>query len=75
MALLSEKDSKIHGQRSLAAYNPWSLKESDTTEQDSDNELFIFSRSHVLFFFLSSLQPIVCSENETTLILQKKKKI
>ena len=24
---------EFHGQRSLAGYNPWGLKESDTTEQ------------------------------------------
>ena len=24
---------KFHGQRSLAGYNPWGLKESDTTER------------------------------------------
>ena len=69
MALPSGKDSQIHEQRSLAAYSPWSRKKSDMTEQDDDNELFIFSRSHVLFF--PSPQPIVYSENERTFILQK----
>ena len=24
---------KVHGQRSLVAYNPWGCKESDTTER------------------------------------------
>ena len=29
---------RIHGQRSLASYGPWSLKESDTTEATADNK-------------------------------------
>ena len=32
---------KLHGQRSLAGYRPWDLKELDKTEQLSTQHMFI----------------------------------
>ena len=34
---------RIHGQRSLAGYSPWGLKESDTTEQIACSNFFTIS--------------------------------
>ena len=38
---------KSHGQRSLVSYNPWGHKESDTTEQQSNNSNMGIKESNV----------------------------
>ena len=40
-----------HGQRSLAGYSPWSLKESDTTEQLS---MHTATYQNLYFIFLNT---------------------
>ena len=40
---------KIHGQRSLVGYSPWSRKESDTTEQ---------------LHFTTSLHPVIVGKKK-----------
>ena len=37
---------KFHGQKSLAGYSPWGLKELDTTEPGDLGSGFYFSRAH-----------------------------
>ena len=34
---------KTHGQRSLAGYSPWGVKESDTTKQLSNNKKYLIN--------------------------------
>ena len=39
---------EFHGQRSLAGYSSWDLKESDTTEQLTLTFFFFLTESHTL---------------------------
>ena len=39
---------KFHGQRSLAAYSPWSRKELNTTEQLTHTHIHIRTHTHSL---------------------------
>ena len=43
---------KFHGQKSLAGYNPWGLKESDMTEAAEHTNRVFFTEQVVLCAFL-----------------------
>ena len=44
---------KLHGQRSLAGYSPWNLKESDRTEQIRTHAMY-----YVELYQFSSVQSL-----------------
>ena len=47
---------KFHGQRNLAGYGPWGLKELNETEHTKPTPAFAFTENMISFFF-----PLVAS--------------
>ena len=43
---------EFHGQRSLAGYNPWGLKESDTTEQLTLSLAYNINLTKIKFYLI-----------------------
>ena len=59
---------KSHGQRSLAGYSPWSGKESDTTEQLNNTQLYS-ALLHCLFLNLVRLASLYPHQSTLCFIL------